>query len=258
MINTLYYENRLAYLQEEILKAEHKLESFPAGTLKIYNNGPYIKLYRQSKDKDGTFLNSYIPKSNIALAKSLASKRLLMAKLADMRNEVASIESFLHTRRKCKMDSIFDPNSIYASLLEDLPEFSTNEATDNAALHPESLTVQAPKGQLVRSKSEAIIAYALFQNDLEYYYESPLNIGITTIHPDFTIIHPQTKDRFIWEHFGLADESSYQANMFTKIHTYISEGYVPGKNLILTFETKDSPISIEYIQNLIDYHFKRS
>lgn len=43
------------------------------------------------------------------------------------------------------------------------------------------------RGELVRSKSEMIIANLLAQNEIPYEYEKALWLGNKRIHPDFTI-----------------------------------------------------------------------
>ncbi len=255
MINTLYYENRLAYLQEEILKAEHKLETFPEGRLVIYHNGNSFKYYQHIGSSNTKATRKYIPKSDIAFARKLAHKALLKSQLADMKNEALAIQRYLSTRRKCKTDHLFSPNSVYSTLLSQETNSNNNDHVKPVAPHPENLIIPAPKGQFVRSKSEAIIAHALFQNHVDYQYELPIYFGNTILHPDFTIHHTRTGEKYLWEHFGLVDNNFYQANMFNKMSIYISNGFIPGKNLILTYETKASPINIEYIQTLIDFHF---
>ena len=44
-------------------------------------------------------------------------------------------------------------------------------------------------------------------------------------------------------------------NSFEKLEKYQSFGIIPGDNLIVTFETKDEPLSISMVEKIIDYYF---
>ncbi len=47
----------------------------------------------------------------------------------------------------------------------------------------------------------------------------------------------------------------FARKLANKMRTYINNGFIPGDNLILTYETKDRPLDINYVQNLISFHF---
>ena len=55
----------------------------------------------------------------------------------------------------------------------------------------------------------------------------------------------------IWEHFGIIDDPAYFDNMMKKIGLYISNGYLPGQNLIMTFESRTNPLTIDVVQEII-------
>ena len=57
------------------------------------------------------------------------------------------------------------------------------------------------------------------------------------------------------EHFGKIDDSDYRTKMERKLNTYIENGYIPGKNLIMTFEDKAHPLTIEDVQGMIEHYF---
>ena len=88
-----------------------------------------------------------------------------------------------------------------------------------------------------------------------FRYECALQLDQIIIYPDFTIKHPRTSELFYWEHFGLMDNPSYAQNVPNKLRTYISNGIIPGINLITTYETQANPLSVEAIQKLVEYYF---
>lgn len=80
----------------------------------------------------------------------------------------------------------------------------------NGELFEDALIHRTIRGELVRSKSEVIIANALFENGIAYDYEKPLVIdGVRKI-PDFTIEDANTGRTWYWEHLGLLRDAEYR------------------------------------------------
>lgn len=130
-----------------------------------------------------------------------------------------------------------------------------NAPYDKNPVHIENLIHRSSSGNYVRSKSEMMIDMILHVNNIPFRYECALHLDNLVIYPDFTIRHPKTGELFYWEHFGLMDNSSYAQNVPNKLRTYISNGIIPGINLITTYETQANPLSIEAIQKLVEYYF---
>lgn len=55
----------------------------------------------------------------------------------------------------------------------------------------------------------------------------------------------------------MMDESAYAQNAFAKMSLYNSNGIVPSINLIMTFETKNNPLSSIMVDNMIEQYFDR-
>ena len=108
-------------------------------------------------------------------------------------------------------------------------------------------------GIRVRSKSELIIANMLEQNGIPYRYEYPLILkGMGTVRPDFTCLNIRTRKEYIWEHFGMMDNVAYANKNIAKIEAYEQNGYFPGKNMIMTFESSQHAISSNIIKAMIE------
>lgn len=73
--------------------------------------------------------------------------------------------------------------------------------------------------------------------------------------PDFTILNKRTGKVLLYEHFGKMDEEKYVNNAMGKIRVYERNGYIIGKNLLLTFETSRMPLSSSTISMLIKEFF---
>ncbi|MEE3440399.1 MAG: hypothetical protein VZR07_10670, partial [Ruminococcus sp.] len=51
---------------------------------------------------------------------------------------------------------------------------------------------ETQRGEIVRSKSEVIIADALYYANIPYHYEKPIKVGDRVIYPDFTVLNVKT------------------------------------------------------------------
>ena len=111
-------------------------------------------------------------------------------------------------------------------------------------------------GHFVRSKSEALIDLTLFTNKIPFRYECELKLDNIILYPDFTILHPKTLEIYYWEHFGKMDDLDYRKNAGSKLQLYCNNQILPSANLITTYETKDTPLDSQQIQEIINYYFR--
>ena len=126
----------------------------------------------------------------------------------------------------------------------------------------DGLIHRTESGDLVRSKSEVIIADKLFARGVDYAYEQPLTLpNGRTRYPDFTIADPARGVTFYWEHLGLLDDPAYQARWERKRAEYlepetgIKHWQEPGDSAHILVETRDQPgggIDSTEIARLID------
>ena len=111
----------------------------------------------------------------------------------------------------------------------------------------EGLIHRTERGDLVRSKSELVIADKLYARGIDYAYEQPLVLSNGRIrYPDFTIADHARGVTFYWEHLGMLDDPGYRARWEEgKRVEYLEYGIGPHKDgggpegtLI---ETRDEP-----------------
>jgi AAA domain/UvrD-like helicase C-terminal domain len=101
----------------------------------------------------------------------------------------------------------------------------------------EHLIHRTARGEMVRSKSEVIIANLLHAAGVEYAYEREL-VGDAvpgTIRPDFTFIDP-AGDVVVWEHLGMLDRPDYRASWERRRSWYERNGFLLGNNLFTSEE----------------------
>jgi hypothetical protein len=93
--------------------------------------------------------------------------------------------------------------------------------------YEEHLIHRTAHGEMVRSKSEVIIADHLSNKGVEYGYEQPLTIDGVTKYPDFTIEDAESGQAFYWEHCGMLHVPAYQRRWEQKLAWYKKHGILP-------------------------------
>jgi hypothetical protein len=92
-------------------------------------------------------------------------------------------------------------------------------------------------GDMVRSKSELVIANHLFDVGLPYLYERPLEGTLSPgrLRPDFSFV-TDAGDVIVWEHLGMLDRDDYRRGWEWKRAWYENNGFKLGGNLFTTQE----------------------
>ena len=93
--------------------------------------------------------------------------------------------------------------------------------------YEEHLIHRTAHGEMVRSKSEVIIADHLASKGVEYGYEQPLTIAGVTKYPDFTVEDMESGLTFYWEHCGMLHVPSYRRRWEEKLAWYKANGILP-------------------------------
>lgn len=250
------------FLQNAITEKEKKLKTAPEGhirTIKHRNSFQYY-LVTTRAHSNGT----YLPRSKFNLVKKIFQRDYDKAILPELKSKLNTLNQFLQTAPD-KFYSTYETFSqnkqtlITPVTLSDKQyteiwlsrEFTPKQSHSDTKIHTTSF------GLNVRSKSEALIAEALLRNNIPFYYEYPLvTKSIGTIYPDFFCLNLRTRQEFYWEHFGMIDDLAYAISTTRKISIFQNEGFFPGKNLIISFETADYPITSHSIQKLIETYLK--
>ena len=110
----------------------------------------------------------------------------------------------------------------------------------------EGLIHRTERGDLVRSKSEVVIADKLHARGIDYAYEQPLVLpNGRTRYPDFTIADHARGVTFYWEHLGMLHDPRYRTRWERKRAEYVECGIGPhedgGGSEGTLIETRDEP-----------------
>ena len=252
----------LARFREQFDLVTKRLKNAPEGSLKIVRKGKRAELYHRAgkSDRQGTYLN----KSNLTLAKKLAQKDYdtRAAKILD--HKIKLLDALEKSFPIKDLEGLYDTypqkvKQLIKTLVLSQEEYCSRwEKVSYKGRSFEDITTVyiSDKGERVRSKSELIIANALFHSKIPYRYEYPLHIkGSGDFYPDFLCLNPHTGCEILWEHFGLMDNEDYRNKAISKLAKYSEAGFVPGRNFIYTMETTKTPLNSWFVKHIIQENF---
>lgn len=258
-MNLQLLTTELEHLNTQIASLKKEIASLPSGNLVCLKNGKYIKWFQSNGTKP-----IYIRKQEHVFAEQLAIKKYYMSQLTQLIQEKELLKHLLSNLKEIssQTENLLDESSCYKDLiLKHLQSFSEDttqwlqEDFNANPNYPEKQIHKTLAGHCVRSKSEVLIANALFLNQIPYRYECELFLDSMTFYPDFTILHPYTHKIFYWEHFGMMDNASYREKTYAKLNTYGAHQIYPSINLITTYETLNHPVDSNKIQAEIQNYF---
>jgi hypothetical protein len=164
----------------------------------------------------------------------LMSRELLYTALTRSRNRLVlllegSDASFLYDLTKPERSETARRNT-------NLFSPGVRDAADDVP-YAEHLVHRTVRGELVRSKSELVIANYLHSTGLTYLYERELagTVDKDRLRPDFSFID-DAGDVVLWEHLGMLGRPDYAAGWDWKRAWYARNGYELSRNLFTTSE----------------------
>ena len=178
---------------------------------------------------------------SIALPQSSILTELSFDKLlSKLRNYPHTPAEFFHYQSPYRPFILSYLHKMYAEIIS----WYTGEFHSNPD-HPEALQFPVKLGYNVRSKSEVLVANRLYEEGILFHYEERLLAG-HEIYPDFYI--PITySEKYAWEHFGAMDKDNYFHRTRGKILNYLDHQWLPGINMITTYETRQHPLTEELV-----------
>ena len=265
MLMKNWIQNEINELQKILNDIKHFEEKAPSGTLRIHNKNGKTYYYRQMKDEEGKMIQQYLPlremnfirilaqKSYCKKLKTKAERNLKILQQVEADYEIGWMREIYEEQeyqRKKLITPYLKPEEVV------LKEWEEEKYEQNIE-YPENLRYETEHGELVRSKSEVLIANMLHQKKdiLLYKYERPLKLKKKgkeiEIYPDFTILNKETGRILYWEHAGMMDNISYVGNFIRKQNLYIENYLMPGRDVIFTYESSESPFDISGVKKMI-------
>ncbi|MDO4276713.1 MAG: hypothetical protein Q4D16_23875 [Eubacteriales bacterium] len=250
---------RIQELEQIIENAETFLAKAPEGTLRIAHKKNTEQYYIRTNPKDT--IGKYIKKSESRLIQDLAQKDYAQKVLAAAYSEKNNMQEFIQAYHPGRIEDVYhklsqEKRRLVSPYVQSDKEFIVQweQARYPVKYNPEEGNgIYTENNEVVRSKSEKILADKFKTMKIPYHYEKPLYLdGYGVVYPDFTLLNKRTRKEYYWEHMGLMDNSDYCEKSIKKIETMARNGILQGKNLILTYETSKHPLNMKNVDLLIE------
>ncbi len=267
--------NNKEFELKELLKTiEGELKHLPAGTLRCkcknrkYNQYYWYRDETREKYPEGRFLR----KNEQEIIESLSQKAYDQKLSEQILNSLSTIDEIRETiKRKGILDEeqilqLYQAMSNQKRMIQNAHVMTDEEyisewldkTPGQKNKFPFENAYTTEKGEIVRSKSEKIIADKLFFHQIPYVYEAELKIkNDGVIYPDFTLLDVRKRRVLYWEHFGMMDSEGYSANAISKIHKFEKAGIWPGEQLIFTMEAATYPLNTKNLDDIISHYFEK-
>lgn len=264
MFEVKRFMEELAEIQVLRERVCESLRNAPRGRLRSFMSKGKYPQYYLIDDKEKYSKGRYLNKNDIEMAKRLSQKEYDMKVLNAINKREKEINYLISiAKSKKEIENVYNRLPVAKQMLVTPYFISDAEFIKKWKSEQDKKTItynisngfQTENGELVRSKSEKMIADKLFYRNIPYKYEKELMLSKKTIYPDFTLLKIDTREEIYLEHFGMMDNPEYCKNALEKIELYESNGIYIGDRLIVSFESSLKPISMKEIDANINKVF---
>lgn len=250
--DSIYYLGNKNHIKEELEKlkviCDLILKKCPKGDLIISGNDKKSFFYYSVKEGSSYQFRKYLSKRNdINLIIWLSNKRYYKRLSELIKEELENINTpHFDVWKKYNLYDELNPKiRKYVVPLLCSRQFAIDCWNGSKWLKNEykneNLIFGTNRGEMVRSKSEKIIADLLFANkNIEYKYECAIILEENgyPVFPDYIVLNYTTGRIYIWEHIGMMDNPDYANDFVKKYNRYIGAGFILGIDLFFTIESQ--------------------
>ena len=274
-------QTRSQELEEEIRELEVILAQAPEGRLICRANGPgKFSYYQKIRGADGRVSETYLTQNRRPDAVRLARKTYAQYRLPELRKEKRLIDKWIaHRTEELDSEKLLQQHPGITQLLtSDHPDSDAAGSTaffplfnhlppDRQAMnwkrqpynrnqkYPEQLKYPTVvPGLKVRSKSEADIIACFEKYRIPFHYDEIISINGTELAVDFVCINVPSRKLWYWDHRGMLDNPEYIQKTLFCDRVFLNAGIIPGINLIITTETRDCPLDLQWVDTLARYY----
>ena len=251
-------EKRFDILNLLISKKSEELRLAPPGKIRITHNKGCVQYYYNWPEEKQ---NSYIPKDQMEKIKALAQKQYDQSILDSAVKERELLKKYLHKLPALPFEEIYG-NMPEARQKLVVPVIETDEVFvqrwkeqpyPNISTRKEHPVILNDQGMKLDSKAELAIANQFEKRGIPYLTQFPVYLqGYGWVYADFKLLNVRLREEYYWEHLGMLDSPAYRKNCLPKLNRYILNGYLPGSNLILSWESEEARLDMRVIDMLID------
>ncbi len=267
-------EKRQKELERVICNGKKVEKELPQGRLRINHNRGVVEYYRITEKNDTC--GKYLRKSDKELIRKLAQREYIDKQIKCAKEEKEEIKRIIKALGKVvvmessKKDILYQSDMVYSGMSADkkelvVPMLMSNyeyaakwekEEYKNNNFKSEEKVYSTKKGDMVRSKSEVMLANMYYELGIPYRYEAELRLKNGRItYPDFTVLDVASRQEIYHEHMGLIDDKEYRMHNLQKIEEYRKSGIFAGKNLFITYESSGCPLNIREIEKCVRWMF---
>lgn len=261
IVNLMARQEQIEY---EIRNLRMLLEATPEETIfsRQRKDGKY-KYYKRECTTDGTVKEVYLGQKDLPRIKEIAKRMLAKKKLEDLIYEKKLCEKLIAFKKnESAADAFLRHHQGIGALLQG--ERNQMDQCDmewkrlpyiKNRNYPEALkyTTVVP-GLLTRSKAEADLVARFEHYGVPYHYDEILTFGSDSLAMDFVCRNVRTKKILYWDHRGMSDSPEYINKILYCENILLNAGIIQGINLIVTSETRDMPLDLQWVDMLIQHY----
>jgi hypothetical protein len=230
----------------------------------------FIKPVNRRKDriyygarKKGDKKTRYLGDESKPEIQLIRESRYLSKSIQTIEHDIALLENFLKKYESVSFGSINNrlPKSYRSKTLRsELRSKAARKWKEKSEAYkatfepfrPEELTQPTIDGNMVRSKSEALIYNFLLEAGYTFVYELPLKGLHRTFYPDFTILSEiDYKTEIRIEHQGMYDKNDYRDRSEAREYDYWSNDLLPGRDVYFTFDDNKGRLDLGPIVEIL-------
>ena len=255
-------EKRREYLYKVVAEKDAFINNCPEGSLRTATHDGQTSYYRVTEFKDSS--GKYISKKDIRLIKDLAQKDYDSKVIRRAEKELVLLDRLIKYQDQ-SIEEIYNSLSPVRQKLvtpvrlpddEFIRQWMESKKCEPMGFDEMDPIILTSEGYRVRSKSEQLWADSFKRFNVPHVFEPKLYLkGKGWVRPDFVGLNVRLRKEIWVEHMGMMDMLSYSEENVRKLHLYERNGYVLGDNLLITMETRRSPLEAKSIEAMITKHF---
>lgn len=254
--------NELAIIKEQkeyVIQQLKKYSELKECFLVVRKSDRWFQYYFRRNNGD----MEYIAAKDKGFAARLAQRDYYEKMLKEIQNQEKAISIFtkkynvlfrnnlyegLSDGRKKLIKPIVMPDDEYVSKWKE--KYTGGENTIEC-----SMPYATNNGELVRSKSEKILADLFDKYGIVYCYEPRIILyNGQHFYPDFALLNLRERKTYYWEHFGLTSDAAYSKKNLEKLAKYEKSGIIIGENLLVSTEAEGINLDVLLIEKKIKAH----
>lgn len=230
----------------EIIRGNHSYYS-----LNTLTNGKHIQTAIKPNTEEGAHLICRLREKRVVIH----GRRVLRKNIQVLRKALQTLQVYdpeTYAGRAIQLDHIALPDRVFLPGQLNTGKWIRDTLTGNYRTNPyflEDLKHESSAGRWLRSKSEADWDDELTEAGALFRYDSEIRLKSgKVIYADFVVLLPAENRLVIIEHFGRMDDPRYAMKNMHRLQEYAESGYILGRDLFFTMETKASPLTRSQIR----------